>query len=91
MIAPAARGVKITPAARRRAADLGLDTASLNGTGVDGSVTLADVELAAVSPTAAAPAVTAPRLRPGRDAEGDRHGNGAVQTRDPALLPEPHN
>ena len=43
---------KVTPAARRRAAELGLDPASLRGTGVDGSVTLADVEAAKTAPMA---------------------------------------
>ncbi|HYM02396.1 MAG TPA: biotin/lipoyl-containing protein, partial [Stellaceae bacterium] len=42
---PEAR-TKVTPAARRRAAELGLDPASLQGTGIDGAVTLADVEAA---------------------------------------------
>lgn len=37
---------KVTPAARRLAAELGIDPELLTGTGVDGSVSLADVELA---------------------------------------------
>lgn len=41
---------KITPVARRRAAELGLDVTRLHGTGVDGSVTLADIEAAKVAP-----------------------------------------
>lgn len=51
-VAPAApeQRVKITPVARRRAAELGLDVASLHGTGIDGSVTLADIEAAKVAP-----------------------------------------
>ena len=40
-------GVRITPAARRRAAELGIDPATLSGTGVDGAVSVADVEAAA--------------------------------------------
>jgi pyruvate dehydrogenase E2 component (dihydrolipoyllysine-residue acetyltransferase) len=62
--APAARGAggaKITPAARRRAEEIGIDAAALAGTGIEGSVTLADVEAAAASePVAAAPAPSAP-------------------------------
>jgi pyruvate dehydrogenase E2 component (dihydrolipoamide acetyltransferase) len=62
---------KVTPAARRRAAELGIDPAALAGTGIEGSVTLADVELAAASAKPAppvAPAVEAPRkARPGFD------------------------
>ncbi len=42
-------GVKITPAARRRAAELGIDPGTLPGTGIDGSVTLADIEAAATA------------------------------------------
>ena len=44
--APAAR-IKVSPAARRRAQELGLDAESLQGRGSDGAVTLADVERAA--------------------------------------------
>lgn len=40
-----ARG-KVTPAARRRATELGIDPVALPGTGVDGAVSYADVELA---------------------------------------------
>lgn len=42
--APAGR-IKVSPAARRLAAELGIDPEALSGTGVDGSVSLADVEL----------------------------------------------
>ncbi|CAG1013115.1 pyruvate dehydrogenase E2 component (dihydrolipoamide acetyltransferase) [Rhizobiaceae bacterium] len=43
---PAAGRRKISPAARRRAKELGIDPETLAGTGIDGSVTFADVELA---------------------------------------------
>jgi pyruvate dehydrogenase E2 component (dihydrolipoyllysine-residue acetyltransferase) len=58
-----AAAIKITPAARRRAADLRLDPARLRGTGIEGSVTLADVEAAAtaLATPPAAPSVAAPR------------------------------
>jgi pyruvate dehydrogenase E2 component (dihydrolipoamide acetyltransferase) len=42
-------GAKVTPAARRRAAELGIDPGTLAGTGIDGSVTLADIEAAAIA------------------------------------------
>ncbi len=58
-------GGKITPAARRRAAELGIDPAGLTGTGVDGSVTFADVELAARGPRRADPPTTGTRARTG--------------------------
>ena len=46
-VLPALAGTKVTPAARRRAAELGIDASALAGTGIDGAVTLADIELAA--------------------------------------------
>ena len=47
---------RITPAARQRAAELGLDAAALSGTGPQGAVSLADIEAAAASRPAAQPA-----------------------------------
>jgi len=44
--AKAGTRARITPVARRRAAEAGIDPATLKGTGIDGSVTLADVEAA---------------------------------------------
>jgi pyruvate dehydrogenase E2 component (dihydrolipoamide acetyltransferase) len=62
--AAAAARVRISPAARRRAEGLGLDLASLRGTGPDGAVTLEDVERAAVGRAApAAPADRQARMR----------------------------
>jgi pyruvate dehydrogenase E2 component (dihydrolipoamide acetyltransferase) len=52
LASPSESRIKITPAARRRAAELGLEVASLRGTGIDGSVTLADVEAAQAEPHA---------------------------------------
>ena len=43
----AASRARVTPVARRRAGELGLDADGLTGTGPDGAVTLADVERAA--------------------------------------------
>jgi pyruvate dehydrogenase E2 component (dihydrolipoamide acetyltransferase) len=45
--APASRRVPISPAARRRAGELGIDPATVSGTGMQGSVTVEDVEQAA--------------------------------------------
>ncbi|MGD9541979.1 dihydrolipoamide acetyltransferase family protein [Methylocystis sp.] len=48
VVAPLAQRLKVTPAARRRAATLGFDVATIaRGTGVEGSIRLADVEAAA--------------------------------------------
>jgi pyruvate dehydrogenase E2 component (dihydrolipoamide acetyltransferase) len=42
--------VKVSPAARRRAQELGLDAEKLQGSGADGAVTLADIERAMSRP-----------------------------------------
>lgn len=54
-LAPPRPGVRVraSPAARARARELGVDAASVRGTGPDGAVTVADVEAAARRPTAA--------------------------------------
>jgi pyruvate dehydrogenase E2 component (dihydrolipoamide acetyltransferase) len=58
--APAAAGPKpVVPAARRRAAELGVDLAAVGGTGLGGLVRVGDVE-AAATPAPAAPAAAAP-------------------------------
>jgi pyruvate dehydrogenase E2 component (dihydrolipoamide acetyltransferase) len=77
-IAPAAAGARarVSPAARRRAQELGIDPEALSGTGVDGAVTLADVELAAARP--AAKPVTTPGAPPARAV---RRGFDAAQMR----------
>jgi pyruvate dehydrogenase E2 component (dihydrolipoamide acetyltransferase) len=69
---PRARpGTKITPAARRCAAELGIDPEALSGSGVEGAVTIADVEAVAhhrAEPQAVAPLVlTNPPRRTGFD------------------------
>ncbi len=76
-IAPPARAAadsaraRVSPAARRRAADLGLDADALHGTAPDGAVTLADVELAARQPRPAqALAPGAPAGAPARPRAG---------------------
>lgn len=58
-LAVTAARAKVSPAARRRARELGIDPDRLHGSGSDGSVTLADVERAGSETTApaAAPAV----------------------------------
>lgn len=58
--APATRA-RITPAARRRAAELGIDASALRGTGAQGAVSLADVEAAAAQKPAAQPATVQER------------------------------
>ncbi|MNF30227.1 Dihydrolipoyllysine-residue acetyltransferase component of pyruvate dehydrogenase complex [compost metagenome] len=58
--APATR-TRITPVARQRAAELGIDAATLTGTGPQGAVTLADVEAVATQKPAVQPATAQDR------------------------------
>lgn len=72
----AAPRLRISPAARRRAAELGVDPATVHGTGAGGALTLADVEQAAARGEGPAPGaetggaaerdltVSAPRVPP---------------------------
>jgi pyruvate dehydrogenase E2 component (dihydrolipoyllysine-residue acetyltransferase) len=64
-IAATVGAMKISPAARRRAGELRIDAATLQGTGVGGAVTIADVEAAAA---AGAPAVSVAAPPPARKA-----------------------
>ena len=51
-VAPSPSGrLRITPAARKLAAEKGIDTASLDGSGPDGAIRLADVDAVAGTPT----------------------------------------
>ena len=64
---PAAAGpTPVVPAARRRAAELGVDLSAVAGSGRDGLVRVADVEAAAAAaaPEAPAPEAPAPAARP---------------------------
>ena len=63
--APAPARPRISPAARQRARQLGIDPVTLQGHGADAVVTLADVERAAASQSAALPAPVAPPARGG--------------------------
>lgn len=53
----------VSPSARRRAKELGIDPESLHGSGAQGAVTLADVEAAAVQRSVAAPVDRAQAMR----------------------------
>lgn len=63
--APAPARPRISPAARQRARQLGIDPVTLQGHGADAVVTLADVERAAAARSAALPAPVAPPARGG--------------------------
>lgn len=60
---------RVSPAARRRAAELGVDAEALAGTGPQGSVTVADVEKAAAEKAAAGAARTPADTAAARTAE----------------------
>lgn len=83
---PASGRVKVSPAARRRAAELGIDPETLPGTGVDGAVSYADVELARM--TGVKPAA-APRTerRGGFDPVEMRRAISAAMTRSKREIP----
>ncbi len=74
--------VRVSPAARRRAHELGLDADRLQGTGVEGAVTLADVELAA-SQSQPVPAAS----RRGFDATLMRQAIAAAMSRSKREIP----
>ena len=70
---PASSRPRITPAARKRARDLGVEVESLHGTGPDGAVTLEDVEGAAKG---ASPPEPSARPSPAGAAEGEAAAEG---------------
>lgn len=87
--APTGRA-KVSPVARRRAGELGIDPETLEGTGIDGSVTLADVELAASKgPPAKAPApAPAPdKRRAGFDPDQMRQAIAAAMSKSKREIP----
>jgi len=58
-VAPAAPRTRVSPVARRRAEELGIDPDAVRGTGPDGAVTLQDVEALAGAQTTTPPATSA--------------------------------
>jgi len=89
---PARSGAKVTPAARRRAAELGIDAAALAGSGFEGAVGVADVEAVAVrlsaEPQAPAPMTAAePPRRMGFDPAEMRKAIGAAMARAKREIP----
>lgn len=83
---PASGRVKVSPAARRRAAEVDIDPEVLPGTGVDGAVSYADVELARM--TGAKPAAP-PRVerRGSFDPVEMRRAIAAAMTRSKREIP----
>lgn len=77
---------KVSPAARKRAAELGIDPETLSGTGVDGAVSFADVEFARASGVKQETA-TAPAPRSGFDPAEMRRAIAAAVTRSKRDIP----
>lgn len=85
---PAASRARVSPAARRRAQELGLNPDALPGTGVDGAVTLADVELAAhTRPAAPSAAPAAAPIKRGFDPAQMRLGIAAAMAKSKREIP----
>ena len=87
--APAGRA-KVSPVARRRAGELGIDPETLDGTGIDGSVTLADVELAAskgAPARASSPAPAPEKRRTGFDPDQMRQAIAAAMSKSKREIP----
>ncbi len=90
----AAQRLAISPSARRLARELGVDPATVDGTGHGGAITREDIEQAAAAgPSARGTACTPGRGRrsAGAHPADDRRGHEPLETRDPALLPEHHD
>ncbi len=85
-VAPAAAGgrLRISPVARRVAAECGIDLTALRGSGPDGAISLADVEAA---PTGARPAQAAPARRTGFDPAAMRKAIGGAMARAKREIP----
>jgi pyruvate dehydrogenase E2 component (dihydrolipoamide acetyltransferase) len=79
---------KVSPAARRRAQERGVDPQRVHGTGVEGSVTLADVELAVSQPTPVPPpAATAHEHKGGFDIAQMRQAIAMAMSRSKREIP----
>lgn len=89
--APVASGpvprARVSPAARRRAAELGVVADALPGTGVDGAVTLVDIERAAVRLAPAPPPPDARAARGGFDPALMRQAIAAAMGRSKREIP----
>jgi pyruvate dehydrogenase E2 component (dihydrolipoamide acetyltransferase) len=93
----ATTGVRASPLAKRRAAELGIDLRTIVGTGPGGAISDADVETAAgatSAPSAAAPSATAPSAAAAPIATGRadrsaamRHATGVLMARSKREIP----
>jgi pyruvate dehydrogenase E2 component (dihydrolipoamide acetyltransferase) len=84
---PAAERLRISPAAARRAAELGVDVRGLRGSGPQGAIGIADVEAAAKAPPSVAPAPTPPKGRRGFDPAAMRQAIATAMARSKREIP----
>lgn len=77
----------VTPAARRRAAELGVALTGLKGSGVEGAVALADVEAATAIPSAEPRSATPAARRRGFDPAAMRKAIGVAMARSKREIP----
>jgi len=78
---------RITPVARRRAAELGVPLAGLKGSGVEGAVALADVEAAAAMPSVRVGTSAPAARRRGFDPAAMRKAIGVAMARSKREIP----
>ncbi|HEX6189947.1 MAG TPA: dihydrolipoamide acetyltransferase family protein [Pyrinomonadaceae bacterium] len=78
--------LRVSPLARKRAQELGLDLSTITGTGGEGSITIADVERAAESAKTITPA-TAPVASKGLDLTAMRRVIATAMTRSKREIP----
>ena len=83
----AAERLRISPLARKLAAELGVDPAAVHGTGPGGAITREDIQRAAPGRAPAAPAPTAPAARHGDFQAQVRQTIGAAMARSKREVP----
>lgn len=86
-VADVAVRARVSPAARRRAQQLGIEPRTLHGSGVDGSVTLSDVEHAAALAKPASAPEPAHARKGGFDATQMRQAIASAMTRSKREIP----
>lgn len=87
-VPPSGGRLRISPAAARRALELGVDARGLRGSGPQGAITVADVEAAAAKPpTAAKPPAAATAPRRGFDPAAMRQAIAAAMARSKREIP----
>jgi pyruvate dehydrogenase E2 component (dihydrolipoamide acetyltransferase) len=86
-VAPPSRRAQVSPLARKRAQELGVDLASIQGTGEGGSVSAADVERAAAKPAEPSAGRVAPSVGKGLDLAAMRRVIAAAMARSKREIP----